>query len=261
MRTSYQLRRSIRVLVAASLAAIPLGLVTFPATAQDAAAPSSAPQTSAPQTSAPRPSQGYKPYFVEFRARAAASYGHMYVLYGQLNGHGEIVKSDIAGFHPKGDANDCENCSLVPWTVGHVLFVPSEIGASDGDLEEKYVTGRYRVMVDGATFKKVSAHVKRLKAEKPLWNALLNNCVTFGNDIAVLIGLKTPSGVNLMKPEQYIESLREMNGGKPQKALRFAAPASSAPPASAPPPAASKPKKDSAANLSARTAGVSDSPR
>src|SRR5215475_1261382 len=235
MRTSYyQLRRSIRVLVAASLAAIPLGLVTFPATAQDAAAPSSAPQTSAPQTSAPRPSQGYKPYFVEFRARAAASYGHMYVLYGQLNGHGEIVKSDIAGFHPKGDANDCE---------------------------EKYVTGRYRVMVDGATFKKVSAHVKRLKAEKPLWNALLNNCVTFGNDIAVLIGLKTPSGVNLMKPEQYIESLRELNGGKPQKGLRFAVPGSSGPPASAVPPASTKPEKDSDAKLSSRTAGASDTPR
>ena len=226
-------------MVAVGLAAIPLGLAAFPASAQDTAAPSST-----TQTSAPRPSQGYRPYFVEFRARAAASYGHMYVLYGQLNGQGEIVKSDIAGFHPKGDANNCENSSLVPWTVGHVLFVPVfEIGASDGDLEEKYVTGRYRVMVDGAAFKKVSAHVKRLKAEKPLWNALINNCVTFGNDIAVLIGLKNSSGVNLMKPEHYIESLRELNGGKPQKALRFAAPSSSAPPTSAAPPAASKPEK------------------
>ena len=133
MRTSYQLSSSIRVLLTASLAAIPLGLVAFPATAQDAAAPSSA-----TQTSAPRPSQSYKPYFVEFRARSAASYGHMYVLYGQLNGHGEIVKSDIAGLHPAGDANNCDNCSLIPWTLGHILFVPSETGASDGDLEEKY---------------------------------------------------------------------------------------------------------------------------
>jgi hypothetical protein len=139
--------------------------------------------------------------------------------------------------------------------------VPSEIGASDGDLEEKYVTGRYRVMVDGATFKKVSAHVKRLKAEKPLWNALINNCVTFGNDIAVLIGLKTPPGSNLMEPKNYVDTLREMNGGKPQKALRFAAPSSSAPPTSAAPPAASKPKKDSDANVSSRTAGASDTPR
>src|SRR5215470_19166236 len=178
MRTSYQLRRSIRVLVAASLAAIPLGLVAFSATAQDAAAPSSA-----PQTSAPRPSQGYKPYFFEFRARSAASYGHMYVLYGQVNSHGEIIKSDIAGLHPAGDANDCENCSVVTWTLGHLLFVPSETGASDGDLEEKYVSARYRVMVDAATYKKVSAHINKLKSDSPVWHALLHNCVSFGNDI------------------------------------------------------------------------------
>jgi hypothetical protein len=64
-----------------------------------------------------------------------------------------------------------------------------------------------------------------------------------------------------MKPEHYIESLRELNGGKPQKALRFAAPSSSAPPTSAAPPAASKPKKDSDAKVSSRTAGASDTPR
>lgn len=97
MRTSYQLRRSIRVLVAASLAAVPYGLTVLPAAAQD----TSAAPLSAGQSSAPKPSQSsYRPYFVEFRARAAASYGHMYVFYGQLNGRGEIVKSDIAGFHP-----------------------------------------------------------------------------------------------------------------------------------------------------------------
>ena len=257
MRTSYQLRRSIRVLVAVGLAAIPLGLAAFPATAQDAAAPSSA-----AQSSTPKPSQNsYRPYFVEFRARAAASYGHMYVLYGQLNGHGEIVKSDIAGLHPAGDGNNCDNCSLIPWTLGHVLFVPSETGASDGDLEEKYVTARYRVMLDGASFNKISAHIKQMKAEKRAWNALINNCVTFGNDIAGFMGLKTPPGSNLMEPKNYVETLREMNGGKPQKALRFAAPTSSAPPASAAPPAASKPKKDSDAKVSSRTAGTSDTPR
>jgi hypothetical protein len=95
----------------------------------------------------------------------------MYVLYGQLNGQGEIVKSDIAGLHPAGDGNNCDNCSLIPWTLGHVLFVPSETGASDGDLEEKYVTARYRVMLDGKTFSKVAAHIKEMKAEKRAWNA------------------------------------------------------------------------------------------
>jgi hypothetical protein len=257
MRTSYQLRRSIRVLVAASLAAVPYGLTVLPAAAQD----TSAAPLSAGQSSAPKPSQSsYRPYFVEFRARAAASYGHMYVFYGQLNGRGEIVKSDIAGFHTAGDANNCENCSLIGWTLGHILFVPSETGASDGDLEEKYVTARYRVMLDAASFNKISAHIRQLKAEKRAWNALINNCVTFGNDIAGFMGLKTPAGSNLLEPKDYVERLREMNGGKPQKALRFAAPSSSTPSAGSTTPssAPSKPKKEPVAKLSA---GPSDTAR
>jgi len=167
----------------------------------------------------------YRPYFVEFRSRAAATYGHMYVIYGQLNGRGEIIKSDIAGLHPAGDANDCDNCSVITWTLGHLLFVPSETGASDGDLEEKYVTARYRVMVDAATFKKVSAHINKLKADQRVWHALLHNCVSFGNDIAGSMGLKTPTFI-WMEPKDYVESLRDLNGGKPQKPLRFAAPTS-----------------------------------
>src|SRR5215510_5611826 len=256
MGDSYQLCWSIRILVAASLLTVPFGVMAPPAAAIEPVASPPNPAQS-PKTS----HNSYKPYFVEFRARSAASYGHMYVLYGQVNGNGEIVKSDIAGLHPAGDANNCDNCSLIPWTLGHILFVPSESGASDGDLEEKYVTARYRVMLDAASFNKVSAHIKQKKAEKQAWNALINNCVTFINEIAGFMGLKTPAGSNLMEPKDYVERLREMNGGKPQKALRFAAPASSASPASAAPPAASKPKKDSTANLSARTAGSSDSPR
>jgi hypothetical protein len=255
MRTSFQLRTSTRILAAISFATILSGLTASPTAANEPGIAASKSSASA-QSAAAKPNQTYKPYFVEFRARAAASYGHMYVLYGQVNGLGEIVKSDIAGLHPKGDANDCENCSLIPWTVGHLLFVPSETGASDGDLEEKYVAGRYRVMLDAAAFGKVSAHIKQMKAEKPLWNALVNNCVTFGNDIAGYMGLKTPSGANLMKPEDYIDRLREMNGGKPQKALRFAAPTSPRP-AAGTPAAPSKPKKEPVANLSPQATGTS----
>jgi hypothetical protein len=243
MGDSYQLCWSIRILVAASLLTVPFGVMAPPAAAIEPVASPPNPAQS-PKTS----HNSYKPYFVEFRARSAASYGHMYVLYGQVNGNGEIVKSDIAGLHPAGDANDCENCSLIPWTVGHLLFVPSETGASDGDLEEKYVTARYRVMMDAAAFNKISAHIKQMKAEKPLWNALVRNCVTFGNDIAGYMGLKTPTGSNFLKPDDYIDRLRDMNGGKSQKALRFAAPTSSKPAAGAPS-APNKPKKEPVANL------------
>src|SRR5215475_4373011 len=183
MGDSYQFCWSIRILVAASLLTVPFGVMAPPAAAIEPVASPPNPAQS-PKTS----HNSYKPYFVEFRARSAATYGHMYVLYGQVNGRGEIVKSDIAGLHPAGDANDCDNCSVVTWTLGHFMFVPSETGASDGDLEEKYVTARYRVMVDAATYKKVSAHIKELKADQRVWHALLHNCVSFGNDIAGSLG-------------------------------------------------------------------------
>lgn len=269
MRYSYKLRSVIYILVGVSVAAISMWLTALPASADDTkletasnAAPAAVTESSVlPVPKAKSAQSTYKPYFVEFRARSAASYGHMYVLYGQVNGRGEIVKSDIAGLHPAGDSNNCENCSVVSWTLGHFLFVPAETGASDGDLEEKYVSARYRVMVDAATFKKVSAHIGKLKADPPLWHALWRNCVSFGNGIAETIDLKTPSMI-WMQPKDYVEHLRELNGGKPQGPLRFAAPSAGKTSVATPPNSVTSgtasvpqwPKKQPVANLPASQA-------
>ena len=45
-------------------------------------------------------------FFVEFRARNAASYGHVYVMYGEANARHEVIKSEIAGLGPAGDTRD-----------------------------------------------------------------------------------------------------------------------------------------------------------
>ena len=144
-------------------------------------------------STAERTAVSYSPtkrYFVEFRARNAASYGHMYVMYGEVNEHHEVIRSEIAGLFPAGDTRDCENCSRLNWTIGHVLPVPSEIGASDGDLEEQYVLARFRVWIDAKQYKRLVAYIKERKAHKGPWNALLNNCVIFGRDVAVFLNLK-----------------------------------------------------------------------
>jgi len=204
-----------------------------------------------------------KRYFIEFRSRAAASYGHMYVLYGEVNDRDQIIKSAIAGLHPAGDAENCNNCSLFYWTVGHVVFVPSETGPSDGDLEEKYVTSRYRVMLDKDQYDRVSAYIKKLQAENPLWNAVWRNCVSFGKDIADYIGLRTPL-LSWMEPKDFVDAMREMNGGHPQQPLADAnAPVPEPHPASA---KAAPTRKKARARTpavarSARTADVASEPR
>lgn len=185
---------------------------------------SSSPSSTAAQkrtaSTAERTAVSYSPtkrYFVEFRARNAASYGHMYVMYGEVNERHEVIRSEIAGLFPAGDTRDCENCSRLNWTIGHVLPVPSEIGASDGDLEEQYVLARFRVWIDAKQYKRLVAYIKERKAHKGPWNALLNNCVIFGRDVAVFSNLKIPLLASIaptvvMYPKEFVEALAEANG-------------------------------------------------
>jgi hypothetical protein len=187
---------------------------------------------SADAVAASVPSNKYSPshrFFVEFRARNAASYGHMYVMYGEVNERHEVIRSEIAGFFPAGDSRTCENCSVYNWTIGHVVPVPSEIGASDGDLEEQFVLARYRVWIDAAQYKKLVAYIKQRKAHQGPWHAFLNNCVTFGRDVAVFLNLNIPPLMRIapavvMYPKDVVEWIRDANNGeKNQGPLKDAA--------------------------------------
>ncbi|HZT27208.1 MAG TPA: hypothetical protein VFA57_16035 [Pseudolabrys sp.] len=211
MRYSSGLPRRALLVVAAAASVLALH-----AQAASAQTTSAADEKWTVTTSASTQGHAGKPYFIEFRGRAAANYGHLYVLYGRVNGRDEIVSSRIAGLHPAGDAADCFNCSLFNWTVGHLVPVPSETGASDGDLEEKYVTARYRVWLTQAQFKDLDAYIRKLQADNPTWNALFNNCVEFGRKIADHMHLTLPTFVWL-EPEDFVNQLRELNGLKKEQ--------------------------------------------
>jgi hypothetical protein len=136
-----------------------------------------------------------------------------------VNDRREVIKSEIAGFFPAGDSGKCVNCSVYYWTMGHVVPVPAEIGASDGDLEEQYVLGRYRVWIDAAQYRRLVAYIRQRKAHMGAWHAFLNNCVTFGRDVAVFLDLKVPvlmaiSPSVVMYPKDVVEWLRDANGGE-----------------------------------------------
>jgi hypothetical protein len=154
------------------------------------------------------PSQGSensgRPYFVEFRARSAHSYGHTFLVHGRVGQR--ITKKDVIGLHPATE-------SSVPWMIGHLIPVVSETGASDGDYEDKYIIARYRVLLTETEYKKTLGMMRSMQRSSPVWHAVLYNCNRFVGDIAQNMGLRAP-GNSLLMPKEYINTLKAVNSGR-----------------------------------------------
>ena len=140
------------------------------------------------------------PYYVDFRARTAASWGHAFVWFGKTSER----EVEVAGLTPAGDT--------LAYVVGHLTWVPSETGASYGDLDPQYLTATYRVYLNEPDAKRVFAYIKKLQASSPVWNAETFNCTSFVGSIANFMGLKVP--LRWQRPEDYVNNLKAMNGGR-----------------------------------------------
>jgi hypothetical protein len=140
------------------------------------------------------------PYYVDFRARTAASWGHAFVWFGKTSER----QVEVAGLTPAGDT--------LAYVLGHVTWVPSETGASYGDLDPQYLTASYRVYLNEADAKRVFAYIKQLQASSPVWNAETANCTSFIGSIADFMGLKVP--LRWQRPENYVNALKAMNEGR-----------------------------------------------
>lgn len=143
-------------------------------------------------------------HFIEFRSRYALTYGHSFVIFGRLNESGEMVNPEVAGLAPKSDDPSV-------YMFGHVAPVPSSTGWTDGDLEDEYMSANWRVMLSEAEYREVVADIRKLQASSPVWHAALYNCNAFVGNIAASMGYRTP--FIWLKPQQFITSLRKMNGG------------------------------------------------
>jgi hypothetical protein len=175
------------------------------AAAPPEAAQPATPAATAMATPAAAAPQG-KPYYIEFRARNAQSYGHTFSMYGRLGGSGQTLTKTVSGLHPATE-------SPVPWMIGHLILVPSETGASDGDKEDQYVIARFRMDLSADEYKKVVGYIKSLEAKSPVWHAVLYNCNAYVGDIAKFMGMEVPSSTMLM-PAAYINELRQLNINK-----------------------------------------------
>lgn len=140
------------------------------------------------------------PYYVDFRARTAASWGHAFVWYGKTSER----KVGVAGLTPAGD--------VFEYVLGYMTFVPSETGASYGDLDPQYLTAHYKVYLNEQDARRVFAYIKKLQARSPVWNAETANCTAFIGEIAEFMGLKVPN--RWQRPENYVNNLKAMNGGR-----------------------------------------------
>src|SRR3954462_6594649 len=154
----------------------------------------------APSTRRPVARAEKGPYYVDFRARTAASWGHAFVWYGKTSERAV----EVAGLTPAGDT----------WTyvLGHLTWVPSETGASYGDLDPEYLTASYRVYLNEADAKTVFVYIKKLQASSPVWNAESSNRTSFIGSIAEFMGLKVP--LRWQRPEDYVNALKAMNSGR-----------------------------------------------
>jgi hypothetical protein len=174
-------------------------------------------------------------YYVDFRARTAATYGHAFIWYGRM----DRKEIEVAGLHPATD-------NPIPYIIGQILPVPSETGKSYGDLDEGYLLASYRVGMTEVQAKPVFAYIKHLQATTPLWNASVYNCVSFIQDIARNMGLKVPNE-HVIMPDEWVNKLRRLNGGRENQIvylsniLARSVPAGAAPKSREPKSAAAKP--------------------
>src|SRR4051812_35545486 len=159
------------------------------------------PESSAAAPAHPAVPKIGKPYFIEFRARSAMSYGHTFAVIGRSGRR--LTKANVVGLHPFTE-------SSIPWVVGHLVVVPSETGWSDGDIEDRYIIARYRIALSESEYRHLMIYVAELKAASPLWHAVLYNCNAFVGDIAAYMGLQTPSS-SLAMPKDYITELKNLN--------------------------------------------------
>lgn len=183
--------------------AIGLAAVAGPASAQT---PTHHPLPVASYAHAPLITSGSGPYYIEFRSRFSWDYGHTYLVHGRV---GEApTRASVAGLSPVGD-------DATAWVIGHYVPVPAETGWTDGDLEDKYVTSRYRVLMSKDQYDRVLAHIKQLQASSHMWSAELYNCNAFVGDVANFMGLKVPAST-LIYPKVFVNHLRLINTGHPE---------------------------------------------
>lgn len=140
-------------------------------------------------------------YFLVFCARGGSLTGHAFVVVGKEDAQAQRSTQDAFGLYPKSG-------------VGVLGTVPGEIvnEATKGSLAK--VTDRLIVEVSVGHHERTEK-IRRKWVDKGEYRLVLEDCVSFVEEIAKSIGLRTPSrlgpdGKGLM-PQAFIRNLIKLN--------------------------------------------------
>jgi hypothetical protein len=139
-------------------------------------------------------------YFVDFRARKGGVFGHTYVVYGKIDGHGRILNARATGFYPRGQISQS--------VLSVVLPMPSYIGLEPSDRGRR-PSAIYRRYLHADAYARLVGTVERMDRRRRPWHLLFNNCNAFTARIARSIGLRTPPTLEL--PNEFVQGLYAMN--------------------------------------------------
>jgi hypothetical protein len=137
-------------------------------------------------------------YFIDFRARPGALWGHTFIVYGSTDGR-EVHR---AGIYPDDGQQGLIFGTFVP--------VPATVRTVRDDLTET-PSAIYRRSLSAADYARLKSTVARLRASERLWQMLMYNCNDFAQDVAHTLGLATPPSI--LVPNAWVRALKAMNGG------------------------------------------------
>jgi hypothetical protein len=139
-------------------------------------------------------------YFVDFRARSGGVVGHTYVVYGNIDSRGRILRARAAGFYPHGKFSESVLSALLPMP-GYVGLEPSDRGRPPSVI--------YRRRMNADAYARFVTTVETLRKRQPVWHLLFFNCNTFTAKLARSIGLRAPPSLEF--PNDFVRGLYSMN--------------------------------------------------
>ncbi len=151
----------------------------------------------APLRGEPAPA-GY--HFVDFRARTGGVFGHTYIVYGNIDDSGRILRARAAGFYPRGEISQSVLSALLP--------MPSYVGLEASDRSHR-PSVIYRRYLNADAYARLVTTVESMRRMQPPWNLIFFNCNAFTAKVARSIGLRAPPTLEL--PNDFVRGLYAMN--------------------------------------------------